>query len=152
MVLLTPHFTLEELIASDTADELGLDNTPSREVRDRLCQLAGKLEDIRSLLGAKPLLISSGYRCEALNMAIGGAATSAHLYGCAADFTVPDFGAPYDVCTYLGSLDGFLYDQLINEEGSGARWVHLGLAVTGEPRCNDLTIAGGVTKNGFYPV
>ena len=152
MIYLTPHFTLEELTASDTADECGIDNSATPEVRDRLAQLAGKLEDIRSLLGAKPVMVSSGYRCPQLNKAIGGAETSAHLYGCAADFIVPEFGDPYKICCYLTQLEGFLYDQLINEEGGGARWVHIGLAVTGEPRCNDLTIASGVTKTGFYPV
>ena len=152
MIYLTPHFTLEELTASDTADELGISNAATPEVRDRLAQLAGKLEDIRSLLGAKPVMVSSGYRCPQLNKAIGGAETSAHLYGCAADFIVPEFGDPYKICCYLTQLEGFLYDQLINEEGGGARWVHIGLAVTGEPRCNDLTIASGVTKTGFYPV
>ena len=153
MVYLTPHFTLEELTASDTAEVLGIDNTPSPEVRDRLAQLAGKLEDVRALLGNQSVIVSSGYRCPALNAAIGGAATSAHLYGCAADFTVPEFGEPYEICEFLSCLDGFLYDQLINEEGDGARWVHLGLAVGSEPpRCNDLTISSGVTKSGFYPV
>jgi len=152
MIYLTPHFTLEELTASDTADECGIDNSAPTEVRDRLAQLAGKLEDIRSLLGAKPVMVSSGYRCPQLNKAIGGAETSAHLYGCAADFIVPEFGDPYKICCYLTELPGFLYDQLINEEGGGARWVHIGLAVSGEPRCNDLTIASGVTKTGFYPV
>lgn len=153
MMLLTPHFTLEELIASDTANQMGINNTPDETVRYRLAQLAGKLEDIRVLLGALPIVISSGFRCQALNTAIGGAATSAHLYGCAADFTCPAFGSPYMICELLTVQAGFLYDQLINEEGSGARWVHIGLAVgVDPPRGQDLTIASGVTTNGFQPV
>ena len=152
---LTPHFTLEELIASDTADQMGIDNVPSETEIYRLAQLAGKLEDIRSLLGGFPLLVSSGFRCQALNTAIGGATTSAHLYGCAVDFTVPQFGNPYKICSYLTELEGFLYDQLINEEGSGARWVHIGLAVGADaPHCcqGSHDRLEGVTQNGFYPV
>ena len=150
---LTPHFTLEELIASDTALQMGITNAPTEQETYRLAQLAGKLEDVRWLLGGAPVVISSGFRCPQLNAAIGGAATSAHLYGCAADFTAPDFGDPYKICTYLTSIDGFLYDQLINEEGGGARWVHLGLVVGDNGmRCQDLTIASGVSKSGFYPV
>ena len=152
-VLLTPHFSLEELVASDTAEANGIDNTAPLEVQYRLAQLAGKLEDVRALFGGKAITISSGYRCPALNSLVGGAGSSAHLYGCAADFICPEFGTPYMICAYLTDLLGFTYDQLINEEGSGARWVHLGLPVgSGLPRNQDLTIASGVTQNGFYPV
>jgi hypothetical protein len=148
---LTPHFTVEELLHSDTAMQLGIVNVPDEEGLCRLAQLAGKLEDIRSILGV-PIIISSGYRCPELNTAVGGAASSAHLYGCAADFLADDYGTPFDICDTLSKMEGFIFDQLINEEGGGARWVHVGLAVEGSPRNQCLTISGSTTLSGIVEV
>ena len=148
---LTPHFTLEELIQSDTALSLGIANVPDELTTYRLAQLAGKLEDIRAILDM-PIAVSSGYRCSELNAAIGGAASSAHLYGCAADFTADDYGTPYEICETLSQLSGFVFDQLINEEGGGARWVHIGLAVDGRARGECLTISDGGTLTGIVEV
>lgn len=130
MTQLTPHFTLEEMLHSDTANAQGINNTPDFEVVARLTQLVLCLERVRALCGGLPVYISSGYRCPPLNTAVGGASDSAHLYGCAADFTIPDFGDVDAVCEFLVPYMKELWiDQLINETGGGARWVHLGLAV-----------------------
>jgi len=143
---LTEHFTLEELTASSTADNMGIDNTPPPEVQTNLVILAETLEAVRTLLGDKPIAISSGYRCYELNVACGGSSNSAHLYGLAADFTCPEYGTPLDICVllelYLVDLN---IDQLIWEfEG----WVHMGLA-EGAPRCQCLTINEQGTTTGF---
>ena len=148
---LTPHFTLEELIQSDTALSLGIANVPDELTTYRLAQLAGKLEDIRAILDVL-ITVSSGYRCPELNAAIGGAVSSAHLYGCAADFTADDYGTPFEVCETLARLDGFVFDQLINEQGGGARWIHIGLAVDGTARLECLTISDGGTLTGIVEV
>ena len=127
---LTPHFSLEEMLHSDTANAQGIDNSPDFEIVARLTQLVLCLERVRSLCGGFPVYVSSGYRCTQLNAAVGGVPDSAHLYGCAADFTIPDFGDVDAVCHFLvPHLTELWVDQLINESGGGARWVHLGLAV-----------------------
>jgi len=124
---LTPHFTLEELCASEFAARNGIGNTPSPEVVANLLRLAKMLEKVRVLL-RKPILINSGYRSAELNARIGGSAKSAHLDGRAADFICPAFGTPYVVARRIaGTRLGF--DQMIHEYG---RWVHIAV-----PRVNE---------------
>jgi hypothetical protein len=150
---LSPHFTLAELTFSDTANAHGIDNSPDQAAVGQLTQLAQlTLEGIRTICGDHPVIISSGYRCPELNEAVGGASNSAHLYGCAADFTIPEFGDVLDICHALEPhLRELGIDQLIDESGSGARWVHVGRAIppSTAPRCQCLTIADGVTTTGF---
>jgi zinc D-Ala-D-Ala carboxypeptidase len=137
---LSEHFTLEELILSQTAARKGIDNTPSATTVQRLRKLAGALEEVRSLLGGVPVLVSSGYRCPELNEAVGGAKNSAHMDGLAADFTAPAFGTVMQVAREIAASD-IGYDQLIHEYGA---WVHIGLAKDGvEPRRQKLSIFKG---------
>ena len=81
---LTEHFTLEELIKSSTADRLKIDNTPTKSIISNLTEVAQLLEKIRTTYG-KPIIVTSGYRSEALNKAVGGSKTSQHRLGQAAD-------------------------------------------------------------------
>ena len=141
---LSEHFTLEELIFSQTAMRKGIDNTPAPDIVRNLRRLAGALEDVRALLGA-PVVISSGFRGEALNRAVGGARNSAHMRGLAADFTAPGAGAVLQVARRIAASN-IAYDQLIFEYGS---WVHVGLADVGAaPRRQDLSIFKGT---GYLP-
>jgi hypothetical protein len=117
---LSPHFTLEEMTASQEAARRGIDNTPSEQIVANLRIMCEKLEAVREFLG-HPMIVSSGYRCPELNAAIGGAPTSAHMTGFAVDFICPAFGLPVDVCRAL-EKSGLQYDQLIHEY---ARWTHL---------------------------
>lgn len=116
---LSDFFTLEEFVTSQTATRKGIDNTPPPEIIERLKATAHKLDAFRIHLG-KPILISSGYRCATLNRAIGGAPTSAHVLGYAADFICPGYGDPLAVCKAI-KASGLKFDQVI-EEGT---WVHL---------------------------
>jgi zinc D-Ala-D-Ala carboxypeptidase len=119
---LSPHFTLSELIHSETAKERNIDNSPGDEEIENLVKLAGVLEKIRTICNGKPVLISSGFRCVALNAAVGGASNSAHLYGCAADISIPQFGSPLEVCDALyPHIDELGIDQLIFETKSVGR-------------------------------
>jgi hypothetical protein len=146
MILLSPHFTLEELTASQTAARAGIANNPDPAALANLERLCGVLETVRSLLGSVPLLISSGYRCPHLNTLVGGAVYSAHMAGLAADFTCPGFGDPLLVCYALEPhMKRLGIDQLILEYG---QWTHLGLAAT-EPRHMALMVDGNGTRNGF---
>lgn len=146
--MLTPHFSLEELTASQTAARLGLDNTPDEAALANLGRLATALEDVRILLGDRPVLISSGYRSPAVNAAVGGASSSAHTKGLAADFTCPGFGSPLAVCRALEPHFARLgADQTIHEYGA---WVHLAVAAADAvPRLMALTIDGAGTRYGF---
>lgn len=136
-VPLTPHFTLEEFTVSQTAARLGIDNTPPLWYRAHLQAVAEQLEAVRALLGV-PVHISSGYRCFALNTAVGGAPKSAHLLGLAADFIAPQFGTPLQIARAIAGSP-IRFDQLIYEYGT---WVHLGLS-EGPPRGETLSIFAG---------
>lgn len=138
---LTPHFTLSEFTDSQTAARMGIDNTPTPEIRANLLRLAQVMEIAREKLG-KPILISSGYRSPALNAAVGGSANSAHMQGLACDFTCPGFGTPHEIATKLHGEPDLPYDQIIYEFAS---WVHLGLS-TSEPRRMALTIDNAGTR------
>lgn len=144
---LTPHFTLEEFTASQTAARMGLDNTPTGQAYDNVKRCAEHMEKVRSLLGSKPILISSGYRSPQVNAAVGGSSTSAHMSGLAADFTCPGFGSPLEICQALEQfLPELAVDQLIYEYAS---WVHLGWSMTGAPRHQTLTIDNRGTRSGI---
>ena len=137
---LSRHFTLDELIASQTAARRGIDNTPSPAVVRNLRRLAALIEKVRTLLGGKPILVSSGYRCRALNAAVGGAKASAHMAGLAADFTAPGYGTVLQVARRIAA-SSLRYDQLIHEYGA---WVHIGLAPPRrKPRRQNLSIFKG---------
>ena len=137
---LSDHFSLEELIFSETAARQGIDNTPSPGIVENLGRIAIKLEEVRSLLGGASIHVSSGYRSPELNSFIGGSRTSAHMKGLAADFIVPAFGSALDVARAIAA-SGIVFDQLIHEYGT---WVHIGLAAKGAaPRRQKLSIFKG---------
>lgn len=131
---ITKHFNLEELTHSETATRLDIDQTPSAEVLDNLFFLAGKLEDVRNLLG-HPMLISSGYRSLPLNRHLGSKDTSAHVKGLAVDFISPSYGNPESIVKAIFNSN-IEYDQLILEYD---RWVHLAFAQN-NPRNQSLII------------
>ena len=147
MTKLTEHFTLEEFTDSQTAARRGMDNAPKEggKAHRNLLRIAETMEKVRAILG-HPVLISSGYRSEWLNAAVGGSKKSAHTHGLAADFTCPGFGTPLAICKALEPhMDDLGVDQLIHEFNT---WVHLGLS-GGEPRHQALTIDKRGTRHGF---
>jgi len=133
---LTDHFTLDELTISETAARQNIDNTPSPEVLANLKRLAATLEDVRALVG-KPIVVSSGYRSPAVNKAVGGSVSSAHMTGLAADINCP--GIKPAALAKLIKASGIVFDQLILEYD---RWVHIGLSAKA-PRGQLLTIRAG---------
>ena len=138
MTSLTPHFSLDELVFSSTAQRLHIDNTPDVTTIQRLTVLATGLEKIRALLG-QPMHIDSGYRCQALNRAVGGVPDSAHIQGYAADFVCPDFGSPLTIARAIAA-SAIDFDQCI-QEGS---WVH----VSFDPRLRRQTLTANFGPNG----
>jgi uncharacterized protein YcbK (DUF882 family) len=82
---MTRNFKLSEFIESDTAERLGIDNTPPDWAVENIRLLCEKLlQPLRSLYG-KAMIVNSGYRCKELNEAVGGVETSFHRKGLAAD-------------------------------------------------------------------
>lgn len=119
---LSDHFSLAELTVSGTAARRGISNVPPPLVIDTLILTADRMEKVRALLGDKPIIVLSGYRSPAVNAAVGGSKSSAHMTGHAVDFICPRFGTPAQVAAHLAKhLTGF--DQLIEEFGD---WVHVG--------------------------
>lgn len=140
MIYLSPHFTLDELTFSQTAERLGLNNDPGPEVLAALKRTALGLEAVRVRLGGAPILVSSGYRSPPVNAAVGGSASSQHMRGEAVDFTAPRFGVPRQIVDALADSD-VPYDQLILEFG---RWVHI--SFSGNPRRHALVIDRSGTR------
>lgn len=121
----TMHFTIEELYASNKAKELGIDNKPSIQKMIHLVYLAAfVLEPLRVAMGM-PIRISSGYRCEALNKAVGGVYNSQHLKGQAADICIDgDMTKGRKMFNYI--RDNLPFDQLIWEHNkAGIYWIHV---------------------------
>ena len=88
------YFKFSELTASATAERLAIDNTPPRAAQQMLTVLVEQLLDpIRRRYGA-PIIVTSGFRCPALNTAVGGVANSHHIIGCAADIVAPPLIPP----------------------------------------------------------
>jgi hypothetical protein len=118
---LSENFTLEEMIASETASRHHIDQTPSNDVLMNLRRLALFLEDVRKLLG-KPLHINSAYRSPLANEAVGGKKTSQHCRGTAADIKVKGMTPDQVVRAIVKS--GLQYDQVIREFDS---WTHVSI-------------------------
>ena len=121
----TMHFTIEELYASETAKRLGIDNKPTTQKMIHLVYLAAYvLEPLRVAMN-RPIHISSGYRCEKLNKAVGGVYNSQHLKGQAVDIDIQgdmEFGKK--IFDYI--RDHLPFDQLIWEHNkAGTYWVHV---------------------------
>lgn len=127
---LSSNFTLEEFTRSQCAARNGVDNTPGAAVIENLERLCKDyLEPLRSYVGA-PIIVSSGYRSPAVNQAVGGSKSSAHMFGLAVDIVVPGVSVR-EVCR-RASLLRPQFDQIIDEFGA---WAHLSIPNKGvKPR------------------
>jgi len=125
MTQVTPHFTMEELTASETAERNGWDNNPNGYERDNLARLADLLEQVKVVLGGKPIMINSAFRSKQVNDAVGSKDTSQHRTGCAADIRVPGMTPDQVVKAVIAS--GIGYDQIIREFD---RWTHISIPNT----------------------
>ena len=114
---LSEHFTLEELTATSHRQ---FDNTPNATEIANLTRLAATLEQVKTLLGGKPVMINSGFRSKQVNDSVGSKDTSQHRIGCAADIRVPGMTPNEVVKAIIASDIG--YDQLIREFDS---WTHI---------------------------
>ncbi len=141
---LTPNFTLQEFVHSDTAMIKGIENDLPDELLEnaKFTCLGG--ERIRACLLGLAMELISGYRCADLNKAVNGSERSQHMEALALDFICPRFGQPGDVARRLSANIRVLgIDQLILEK----TWVHASFSWS--PRYETLTIRNGVTVKGI---
>jgi zinc D-Ala-D-Ala carboxypeptidase len=152
---LSENFTMAEFIKSDTANRLGIDNTPEGEHLEAAKALfENVVQKVRDHFG--PTVINSGYRCPELNEAVRGSKTSQHCHGEAADIEVPGV-ANGDLAQWI--VDNLDFDQVIlefytpGEPSSG--WVHVTYKADGSNRKKALTAAKidgkTVYSNGINP-
>ena len=137
---LSPNFSLEELTHTDHRE---FDNTPNTDEMANLTRLASFLEEVKSVLGNKPVMINSAFRCKQVNDAVGSKDTSQHRIGCAADIRVP--GMTPDEVVKAVITSGIGYDQVIREFD---RWTHISVPSHPEdkPRQQALIIDKQVTR------
>lgn len=137
------YFHLKEFIKSDVAKAKKIDNTPPAEAIHNLEALVTNvLDPIREAWGA-PIIVTSGYRSKALNKAVGGAATSQHLNGEAADITTGKGQKANAQLLVLIRRLGLDYDQLINEDSDrdgNPNWVHISYRRHGGNRRQYITL------------
>ena len=141
--MITPlslHFTLEELT---TTDHRQFDNTPNPDELVNLNRLAKFLEQVKTVLGGKPVMINSAFRSAQVNAAVGSKDTSQHRIGCAADIRVP--GMTPDEVVKAVMAAGLGYDQIIREFD---RWTHISIPNNPEdkPRQQALIIDRSGTR------
>lgn len=134
------YFTIDELCASDTARRRGIDNTAPADVAVRLQALIDNvLDPARRALGSY-IRVNSGYRCPALNAAVGGVANSQHLTGEAADITAGSTAKDNELFAILVGMGNF--DQLIWEKPKNSRWIHVSYKASGLNRGQILAYNG----------
>ena len=131
---ISKNFTLAELTASNTSKRLGISNMPDKEGIHKLRLLATELlQPIRDCLSA-PLRISSGYRSESLNKAIGGSNKSQHTKCEAVDLQFVKRGRMDNMRIFNAIVTlGLDFDQLILEFGGATAekdsdnpdWIHI---------------------------
>lgn len=128
MIKLSENFTLEEMIKSQTASRLKINNTPSEKIIDNLIYLCQNLlQPIRNKIGV--IIVNSGYRSPKLNQVIGGSKTSQHIKGQAVDIESTTL-SNIELGKFIEN-SGLMFDQLIyefvNKNNSNSGWIHVSL-------------------------
>lgn len=118
------YFHLYEFLRSATADRQLIDNTPDFNEVENLKRLVDNVLDPLRKRWGTPIIVTSGFRCLALNRAVGGAVSSQHILGQAADI-VPQGRKPEDVRRLFKLIQDMKlpFDQLINEQHYS--WIHV---------------------------
>lgn len=156
LIKLSDNFSLQEATISNTADRLGIINSPDNVIIELMKLTASGMERVRALLNNKPILVSSWYRSLQLNRVLNSKDTSQHPKGEAVDFICPGFGSPLDICKkIIANKELIRYDQLILEH----TWVHISFAIsTGKPKGQVLSLlatggfASGLTDKKGNPL
>ena len=148
------HFSLKELTRSETARRLGLQNTPSSAEMANIQYTAEQLEKIRAYVG-RGIVVTSCFRSERVNKAVGGSPTSAHRFGLAADCDAIGLTSLAFAREIIKMRDEgkITFDQLIlefPERGDGA-WVHVGFRRNSPMRNQIMTATKKGGKTVYLP-
>ena len=137
---LSPNFTLEELTITDHRE---FNNEPNPNETANLVRLANLLEQVKVVIGGKPVMVNSAFRSKQVNDAVGSKDTSQHRIGCAADIRVP--GVTPDQVVKAVIAAKLPFDQLIREFD---RWTHISIPndPEGKPRGQTLIIDKAGTR------
>ena len=135
---LTTHFTLEELTVTEHRQ---YDNTPNDAEIANLVRLAEFLEQVKEVLGGKPIMVNSAFRSAEVNQAVGSSDKSQHRRGCAADIRVPGMTPDEVVKAIIAS--GLPYDQCIREFNS---WPHISIPNADDPKTRLMSLI--IDKSG----
>ena len=137
---MTPNFTLAELTITDHREFV---NTPNELEKQNLIRLAKLLEQVKSTLGGKPIMVNSAFRSKQVNDAVGSKDSSQHRLGCAADIRVPGLTPDQVVRAVIAAK--LPYDQIIREFD---RWTHISVpnVPVGVPRGQALIIDKAGTR------
>jgi len=149
LIHLSPNFTLQEMLNSATANQLGIHEQyqPGDEVIANLTALCKNVLELLRAKTGKPVIITSGYRCPRLNAAIpGSAAHSQHELGQAADTHVE--GMDIESWYQFIKSAGIPFDQLIQEFNT---WAHVSFNPAGPQRgqCLRISTGTGYVADGF---
>ena len=144
---MTPHFSLVEFTSSDTVARLNIDNSLPNELRGNAYRTLEMMERIRLHINA-PITITSGYRCEALNRAIGSKPGSDHTLAFAVDFKASRAGTPAEIAKSLALVVDMLgIGQLILEFQS---WCHVSYCSPSKAINRIITIDKNGTRAGIW--
>ena len=150
--MITEHFSLGEFVRSARHPELQEVNlSASGPYLHNMIRVCAQLEKLRAYI-ARPIFITSGFRCPELNAAVGGVANSAHVRGLAADFVVKDFQDPDGLFgVFKWCADNFDNGQIIFDHPAGRKpWIHYAVADNPESfaagRLEKLTFINGEWK------
>lgn len=145
--MLSKNLSLREALHSGTAKRLGISNIPTPEHLENLRQTAENIfQPLRNKMKC-PIYVSSGYRSEELNKAIGGSTTSQHCKGEAFDLDADMYGKITNKDIFYFIKDNLTFDQLIWEFGTPTNpaWVHVSYRADGNNRGEILKAS---KKNG----
>lgn len=130
--LKSDYFTLQEFIKSSTAARLKINNTPTNEIIRNLQFGVNMVLDPLRRIHQKPIIITSGFRCEKLNKAVGGVANSWHTKGNAADIHIKDMNEAREIFDVLKTLPSV--DTVLFEHSHQSQWIHVQWDMTKTPR------------------
>lgn len=148
---LSEHLTLAEFTHSDTAQRRHIDNSLPADLMDNALRTAKMMEGIRAHLGRiaardVPIIVTSGFRCRALNSVIGSTMGSDHPRAMAIDFVAPKYGTPRQICAaLLKHIDALDIGQMIYEHS----WVHCSWRRPIQDNNRVLTLAGSGYQKGI---
>lgn len=130
--IISDYYTLKELTQSSTATRLMIANIPDGEVINNLQYGVSMILDPLRRKLQKPVIVTSGYRCEALNRAVGGVPNSWHTRGNAVDIKVKSEDEAREIFDILKTLPSI--DTVLFEHSKSAQWIHIQWDMRRTPR------------------